>query len=168
MLIKLVGSVMVLGAGAGWGLMKSGELAKREKSLRNLKTALGVLESEIVFSSHYLKHALGRISEICGCGTIFSDISEQIGEIAVSKAWHNALLKNKKRLGLKDADIEILAILGSELGRSDREQQVRNIRHVTALLDQALEEAHNEYLQSAKLYRSMGILGGLFVVVLLL
>jgi len=159
---------LIIGAGIGWGLMKSGELAKREKSLRNFKTALGILESEIVFSSHYLKHALDRISEICGCGGVFSDISEQIGQKTVLEAWKEALVKNQKKLNLKNSDVEFLEILGSELGRSDKEQQVRNIRHVSALLEQALEDAHAEYLRTAKLYRSMGVLGGLFVAILFL
>ena len=168
MLIKLAGGALVFYAGLFWGIFKSGELSKREKSLRDIRTALNVLESEIVFSSHYLKHAFMKISEICSCGALFSDTAEKMEEDGILKAWEYAVEKNKKKLVLKNSDAEIIKILGSQLGMSDREQQVKNIRHVDALLGQALEEAREEYHKSAKLYRSMGILGGLFIIILLL
>lgn len=168
MLIKLAGAGLIFFAGIFWGLLKSGELVKRERSLRDIKTALNILESEIVFSSHYLKYAFLRISKICGCAGLFSDMSSEIGEFSAAEAWRHALLKNKKELFLKDIDVEILNILGAELGLSDRERQVNNIRHVSLLLEQNLEEAHEEYLKTAKLYRSMGILGGLFLIIILL
>lgn len=168
MLIKIVGAAIVFFGGLLWGLLKSGELAKREQSLVKIKTALNILESEIVFSSHYLKHAFLRISKICGCAKLFSDMSSGLEETSAKEAWNRALLKNQRELFLKDKDIETLNILGSELGMSDRERQVRNIRHVSALLDQCLEEAHSDYTRTAKLYRSMGILGGLFVIIVLI
>ena len=168
MLIKFIGAALVFSAGLFWGLKKSAQLSKRERSLTDIKTALNLLESEIVFSSHYLKHAFLRISEILSCEGLFSDMSSGIGEMSASDAWHSALLKNQKQLSLKDKDVEILSILGSELGMSDTEQQVKNIRHVASLLEQNLAQAHDDYVKTAKLYRSMGILGGLFVVIILI
>lgn len=166
--IKLIGAVLVFFSGLFWGLRKSAELSKRERSLRDIKTALNILESEIVFSSHYLKHAFLRISELLSCGGLFSDMSSAIGEMPAAEAWRFALLKNQKELFLKDTDVEILNILGSELGMSDREQQVKNIRHVSSLLEQNLALAHDDCIKTAKLYRSMGILGGLFVIIILI
>ncbi len=166
--IKIVGAVMIFCAGFFWGWLRAGELLKREKSLQNIKTGLNMLESEIVFSSNYLKDAFLNISRISVCKEFFSDVAFGIEEFGASKAWENALEKNKKKLALKERDTEILKILASQLGKSDTEQQVKNIRHVKELLEIAQKEAREDYQNSSRLYRSMGILGGLFVIILLL
>lgn len=166
--IKWIGAVLVFISAFSIGFMKSRELSGREKSLKNLRTALNILESEIVFSSHYLKEALKRISDLCGCGGLFSDISDQMQKFSVMEAWNISLKKSQKKLFLKDSDIEILNILASQIGMSDREQQVKHITHVKLLLEKAEEDARHEYQTLAKLYRSMGIFAGLFIIILLI
>lgn len=166
--IKWIGAVMIFLSGLLWGTAKASRLSTREKSLRDIRTALGMLESEIVFSSNYLKTALLNISRVCGSGEIFVDMSKQMEEQGVKRAWAEAIKRNQKKMALKNSDIEILTLLSSQLGMSDREHQVKNIRHVSALLLQACEDAKKEYEGSARLYRSMGIFAGLFLIILLI
>ena len=134
----------------------------------NIRTALTALESEIVFSSYYLKHALLNIEKICECGGFFAEAAENIEEMGVAKAWKKAVLDSRKNLGLKESDAEILVGFGENLGRTDREQQTKNIKHLQVLLERAQHEADEDYQRSARLYRSMGILGGIFIAVILM
>ena len=167
MLTKLIGGCLILLGGTCLGFLKSSELSRREKSLRDIKTALSILESEIVLSSNHLKDAFLKISRLCACRGLFSDAAKTMGDCGIDRAWQDAVEQNKKGLCLSESDAEILKILSSRLGMSDKEQQKKNIRHVETLLDMAITNAHAEYQNSAKLYRSMGFLGGLFVVMLL-
>ena len=167
MLTKLIGGCLILLGGTCLGFLKSSELSRRERSLKNIKTALSILESEIVFSSQHLKDAFLKISYVCACGEIFSDAAHTMGEYGIVQAWQDAVDRNAKRLCLSESDAEMLKVLSSRLGMSDKEQQKKNIRHVETLLDMAITNAHAEYQNSARLYRSMGFLGGLFFVMLL-
>lgn len=166
--IKFIGALMVVLSGALWGLLKSKGLKEREKSIENIITALGMLESEIAFSSHRLKYAMEHISRVCFCNGLFSKAAEKIGNMPVYLAWQSAVDDTKSGLGISEKDAEIIKILGSELGMSDKEQQMRSIKYVVSLLNEAKNDAHNEYVLYAKMYRSIGVFGGLFVAVLLL
>lgn len=167
MLIKITGAVLIISAGTIYGFSRAEKLAKRERTLISIKTALGLLESEIVFTSHHLKQAFLHINSICNCDNFFLYIAENIENLGIAKAWCMSVDHKKNDLCITDSDADILKILASELGRSDREHQIKNINHVSSLLSQAAQDAHNEYKKSAKFYRSMGILGGIFIVLLL-
>ena len=56
--IKLLGAGLIFLSGMMWGMYKAKILADRERSLKSIITALGMLESEILFSSNRLKTAL--------------------------------------------------------------------------------------------------------------
>ena len=165
--IKIFGAILIITAGSVYGFSRAEKLAKRERSLIALKTAFRILESEISFTSSHLKHAFLHIHNIMKCGKLFELAAMNIELTGISSAWCEAVEKEKKALCLTDKDAEILKTLASELGHSDREHQTKNINHVSALLSQAIEDAHNEYTTSAKLYRNMGILGGIFIVLIL-
>lgn len=166
--IKILGAVMIFSSGVILGYGKAYVLAQRERSLININSAFGILESEIVFSQNKLKTAFERIAQISSCGRLFLSAAEKMEESSACDAWIYATEKEKHSLCLTQKDAEILKMLANELGRSDKEQQIKNIRHVSALLKAAAEEAHNEYAISAKMYRSGGICVGLFLAVLLM
>ncbi len=166
--IKLLGAGLIFLSGMMWGMYKAKILADRERSLKSIITALGMLESEILFSSNRLKTALLSIADMSSCRNLFKEAADKMEDESVFNAWTQAVNKVKKEMCLTEKDAEIVGLLGAELGKSDKEQQIRNIRHVTALLNTAALEAHGEYLTSAKMYRSLGISGGLFLAILLM
>ena len=168
MLIKIVGAFLIFSSCTFLGMKKSRELFKREKYLLNIKTALKMLEGEISFSSNYLKSAFLNIWRVSETGNLFYDAAILLEEKNAQISWTEAVLKNKKRLYLKDKDVEVLSILSSGLGMSDVSQQTKNIKHNISLLDVCIKEAKKEYDDSSKLYRSMGILVGIFFVILLI
>ena len=168
MLIKIIGGALIITGSARWGFSRAEKLSLRVKSLMALKTAFNLLEGEIIFSSYYLKYTFERVSRLCSCEDLFLTAAELIGENGAADAWKTAVEKNKNLLALKESDAEILQIFASGLGVSDREQQVKNIRHISSLLDSAIADARSEYDSMAKIYRSVGVLGGLFIFILLL
>lgn len=166
--IKLLGAAAIILAGTLWGVKKSSLLLKRENSLKNILTALGMLESEVVFSSHKLKTAFLNISKLAPCEGLFSEAAKNLSSRSALKAWNDAADFAAERLCLNKKDLETVKLLGSEIGMSDKEQQLRNLRRIEKLLEVCVEEAHTEYISSAKMYRSLGLFAGLFVAVLLM
>ena len=167
MWIKLLGSGMILSAAPLLGQLFAGRLAVREKSLQGFLNALSILESEISFSGERLSGAFFRIGEICRL-PVFSDTAGQIQEYGFSKSWEHALKKHQRAMCLMDEDLELLMILSEQLGRSDRENQIRHLRQVSALLKTQCQNASEQKKMLSGLYRGMGILCGFFLVLMLL
>ena len=69
---------------------------------------------------------------------------------------------------LKDKDIEILKGLSVSLGQTDLENQIKNIRLVQQMLMTQLKDATEEKNRSYKMYRNMGVLTGLILIILLI
>ena len=72
------------------------------------------------------------------------------------------------KLCLTDADCAALMTLSANLGRTDREGQIKNIRYVKSLIAAQQTAAETEYNRRAKLYSSGGLLIGAAVVIVLI
>jgi len=166
-LIRILGGGLILFVTTMFGFFRAGQLARREKNLCRFETALSVLENEISYSSARLCEAFSRVSKISGL-TIFQSAGEEIGTRSFSEIWSSTLTDFQSELCLSDADVEALNLLSEQLGKSDRTHQLQCIRHTATLLRQNHADAVAQNAQSGKLYRSLGLLSGIFLVMLLL
>lgn len=69
---------------------------------------------------------------------------------------------------LKSEDIDLLINIGAELGTSDTQGQLESLAMSRASLSLMIKESQEEYAKKASLYRSMGVLAGALVAVLLI
>ena len=72
------------------------------------------------------------------------------------------------KLCLTSADCDALNLLGKSLGKTDRSDQIKNIRYVKSLADAQRRTAETEYAKYGKLYSSGGVLVGAFIVIALM
>lgn len=166
MILKLIGAVMICAACTYIGIKKSGELKGRYKSLRNIGTALGYLETEIGFCSNDLKRAfinIDRGTDTCG---LFKDAADKIEEYGIKKAWAYAVLKSS--MPILDSDRELMLMLGEKLGMTDTKSQLKHIGYVKELVNAQSESAESEYGRLGKIYRSGGLLAGLFIILVIM
>ena len=64
--------------------------------------------------------------------------------------------------------LEILKGLSVSLGQIDLDSQIKNIRLVIHTLNSQLEQAKEEKSKNFKLYRNMGMLAGLVLMIVLI
>lgn len=69
---------------------------------------------------------------------------------------------------LNDEDISFLKNVGSTLGNSDIEGQLSSLELHKENLDRLLQKAISDRDKKAKLYRSLGVLSGTFISIMLL
>jgi len=65
-------------------------------------------------------------------------------------------------------DIEQFMSLGSSLGYLDGEMQLNGIEMVISYIDMVTEELKVSSDKNKKMYRSLGVLGGILIVIVLL
>ena len=165
---KIFGAILIIVSTALYGFRYSLLPYKRYKNLIMMQTGLDILENEILFSSDYIDDIFLRISRLLKCEQIFKTAAEFSKDISIGKRWEKALKKDRDKLNFTSEDCEVLSLLGAELGITDKDGQIKNIKHIKSLVNKQVSDAQAEYKKSSKLFKSLGIALGAFMVILLL
>ena len=94
--------------------------------------------------------------------------AENMDEKGVKTAWTNAVNECSTKLSLKDADKDILMTLGKNIGRTDTDDQIKNIKYIKSMIAEQEKQAQSEYRRFGKMYRNGGVLVGLLIVIMLI
>ncbi|QPC46833.1 stage III sporulation protein SpoIIIAB [Mangrovibacillus cuniculi] len=171
-MLKLVGAILILLSTTWAGFEFSRSLSERPRQLRWVKNALQTLEAEIMFGHTHLDVAAKRISTQVPkpIGWIFHCFSEnlQSGDTTVKEAWKSGLDEAWKLTALKQREYEVLLQFGENLGKHDRYTQQNQIMLTLTHLEQEEEEARDQQQKYEKMVKSLGVLSGLLLVVLLM
>lgn len=171
-MVKLIGAVIILFSASmvGWQIGKY--YAFRPIQLRSLLLALQLLETEIVYGLTPLHRAFVKIGHRVSpvIGKIFLTAAEFLQQeeslttqaclqAAVSRHWPATAMRKEER--------DVLINLGFVLGGSDRNDQQKHLRLAITHLRGLEEEARVDQSKYEKMYKSLGFLGGLLVVILM-
>ena len=168
MLIKIVGGFLIVLGTSILGFSASGVNYKRHKNLVKFITGLTAMENEISYTKKPIDEVLIKVSEVIDFKEIFLTTAKMSDEVSLKNRWKRAVLKDSKKLGFTKEDVETILLLGGELGMTDREGQIKNIKHVKKLVDVLQKDAKDEYFKQSKLLKGLGVSVGLFLVILLM
>ncbi len=169
--VKLLAAVMVIFGGGYAGVLLSSAFSTRVRQLKQLSNGI----SQIGFNINFL-HMNVADSMRCASGLvkgtvnkIFMCAAEDISSngIKPSVAFDRAMRRYGDDLCLTSADREIIKEFADNLGIGDAESEMNNIKAAAAKLHLAETEAESERDQKGRLWRGVGILGGVFAVILL-
>lgn len=137
-----------------------------------LETAIRLMDS-LYDRLAFLQPPINRLIEAVGGQEPFNRLDYiQHTLTAIQKGerfalcWPKALSLTNS--GLDKEDARVVAALSQNLGVTDLEGQLQFISYTRKLLEERLEKARANSQKSGKLYQSLGLLGGLAVVVILL
>ena len=163
--ILIAGTVVIVSFFLGNSFAAS--MKKREDYLRELIGCLLQMESYIGSTSMPLGRIYERLSGTSGdCGRFFSKL-KQLTEERNSQpiCWEKSLPELKS---LTKEDRQPLQELSCVLGAEDGRSQLSHLKLCRDRLELQLKQAENCYRTNGKLYRQLGFLGGLFLVVILI
>ena len=172
-MLKITGACLILCSAAGIGASFSGELKRRVMELRILKQLVYMLQGEIRNARLPLPEAFCHVSVRLPVpvGTFLSETADELKKAdgrTLGEVWKMEEAKHLKGLHLVRADLEQLESLGEVLGYLDAEMQLAAIRLYLEQLENSIAEAQEHMGSRQKLYQSLGIAGGVFLVILLL
>ncbi|MCG0277606.1 MAG: stage III sporulation protein AB [Thermanaeromonas sp.] len=164
-------SLVILSCGF-LGLILANIYQTRPVQLKSLISGLKLLETEIVYASTPLPQALGKVGgRLEGAvKLLFLQTATLLREepgLPAAEAWEEGLKKLKEQSALHMQDLEILKTLGQGLGVSSREDQVKNLELAREHLKQQLALAEEAAQRQGKMWRTLGFLLGITLVLLM-
>lgn len=169
--MKLLGILLTIATSSLIGIYYSKKIEFRLEDLRQMKRALVLLRGEIKYSISTLPEAAE--STACRCNQSFKYFYEILSKELkkfdgqnFQMIWESSVEKSLKNTYLIRSDIIRFKQLGATLGYLDKETQLNTINLYLEQLDEDIKYLiqHNE--QNQKLYRNLGVLGGLLIVIL--
>ena len=172
MLTKVLGCAVIIICAAKIGFDEAARYSERVREIREFQTALISLKGEISFCRTPLSEALIKTGKRLktAVADIFIRAGEGVksGKMTALQAWDEAISDSKKKLTLKDDEMYIITSFGKLLGASDAVGQLENIELTSSKLVMCENLALEDERKHAKLYRSLGIIGGMFLAILFL
>lgn len=117
----------------------------------------------------------GELLEKLSASTEFQDFSfiqlvkEQfIAGESLEKAWNTALQKYAANSALQAKEMELISAFSESFGSTDKFGQSANCAYFIAQLKMQAEELQKDVHTKSRLYRAVGILSGVFLMILLL
>lgn len=173
MVFKMVGGILVLLSSSFLGYILSRDCARRPQELRDLQSLLQMFENQISFMAEILADAFESICKnSSSTAAVFFEaaagyLKSERG-IDAGGAWERAVRENFRKTALSREDIGVLYSFGKMLGSSDLQGQIKNIRLARSQLELQEKKAEEYRAKNERMYRSLGILSGIAVVIILL
>lgn len=172
-MIKILGFICIIAGGSGIGYSMSRQISRRYEELQNLQRMTGMLAGEITYGNTPLPEALSSIGRrLDGSVAVFLDkLSENLMEQpheSLAILFEQKMRENLEKSQLQEKDLEALSKMGSFLGYLDRDMQLRTLKLYQTELEREIQDTYKSMPGKKKLYQSIGIMGGLFLVILLL
>lgn len=166
-----IGAILLIVATTSIGFERALRLKRRPEQLLELKTALQIMEAEIVYSQREIVDVCAQISKHIRppLKAFFYAISSQLNKNDdLSLLWEQELDELKSHSALENEEINIMKQFGHTLGHFDIIQQQKQIQLTSIHLDRLLKEADRDYLTLSKVYRGVGILTGILIALILM
>lgn len=171
--LKIILNISIILGCSLMGFLYGAIYGKRHLNLSNLIHCIRGLESEVLISGTPLPDALGKIAkngkgEIASIFQIIKDdlICNKRQEVYYSFLSIESNLKDK--YFLKNEDIDALLTFSKALGKTNRDEQKKNFTVLLSELEELTVDAKIQKQKNEKLYRTLGLLIGLTITIILI
>ena len=150
------------------GLLKSQKYIYRVNELREFKNALNMFKTKIKFTYEPLPEIFRQISVAIkpNIGSIFKIASYNMNFFSAGDAWNKAIDTDILNINLEDKNV--LKNLSKLLGATDLEGQLSQIEMTSNFLDEQIKKAEKEREKNESMYRKLGMIIGLGIVIILI
>ena len=166
--IKTILLIAIFSMSTTIGIQISKMYENRVKELKQFKNILNILKTKIKFTYEPLKDIFKQISQEKSnkIEEIFENMTYKLAFEDVKSSWRDSI--QEADISLNQEDKDVLKELGKVLGQTDADSQVSEIEVTENFLDMQIEKAEESRKKNQKIYKTLGILIGLFFVIVLI
>lgn len=172
MVLKLAGGFLVTCSCGALGLWKAEQWRDHLKTLEQLRKMVVLLKGEILYAHAPLGEAFGRVGRKSEgiLGLLFSAVEERIGRQQGELfyvIWREEIEKRRGDMLLSDKEREELTAFGEHLGYLDLEMQGHTVALYLEQLEMSIQFYREHEREQSRLYTSLGVMGGLFLSIIM-
>jgi len=166
LILKSLGLIGILLICSYLGIIKSKTFEDRVLELTKFQNALVMFKTKIEFTHEPIKSIFAEISKV-----IYKD-EENIflyttkNQNNICNSWNDGADKIKK--DFTKEDIGIIKMMGKLLGKTDIDGQVNEIELTKSLIEKQIEKAEFEKAKNSKLYKTIGVVCGIGICIILI
>lgn len=166
--LKFVIYILIFSLCTYIGILISKQYINRLNELKELKTALNVLKTKIRFTNETLSTIFHEIAMNSkgNVSNLFTTICNNLKTNSAKAAWENAL--DSANLAINKEDRQALKGMGKMLGKTDLDGQISEIELTETFLEVQISDAKCEKDKNEKLYKTLGIVTGVGIVIILI
>ena len=170
---KIIGCILIIAAGSGMGWLKALELQKHLEEVQRLRELFLMLRSEIRYTKAPLQEAfyhMGKRTEDI-YGEWLLELSKRLEEKAgksFPELWTRTIETYLSHTYLKKTDLEKLKDVGTNMGYMDEEMQIGAVNLYLERLELEIQQMWEELAARKRLCNCLGVMGGIFLAVVLI
>lgn len=169
--MKWAGALLCIAATSLIGFDMSRKLQMRSIQIRDLIHSLRLIEAEMAYSQMPLEMIFSAVSQKTRepVATFYATLATQLSGIVgdFPRLWDKELEALKVSAALQDSELTMMRQFGQSLGQHSFTQQQKQITLTMHHLERELEEANERRKKYEKMWRTLGVLTGLLIVLLL-
>lgn len=170
-MLKCTGIFLILAGAFGFGSYMCAYLRRRVEQLVECQEIFAQMDAcreylKLPYAQLLRRSAAKRSKALAEILAEVADEMEKNREADVGALWEEAFAKRKQQLFLKEEETGLLLALARCLMLEGNHAQASKIYFMQ--LEDSIRHAMEERREKQKLYRAISVLGGLFLVVLLL
>ncbi len=173
MWVTCTGCVLILFCAFLLGNYYGDQLNRRLKQLKQIYLSMQMLKGEISYQHAALSEAFVQAGNRCdGCiGRFLTSVGEGLNKRQSSRfveVWEPSVSKLYKESALTKEDMELLREFGKHLGYLNLSMQENRILFFMEQLMDTISALDQVIVERKRLYRVLGLLGGGFLVIILI
>ena len=149
------------------GILVSKKYINRVNELKEFKNALNLFKTKIRYTYEPIPDIFKEISENVNSNIsdVFRNAANKMDILAAGDAWNLALKIDT--LNINDEDRNVLKNLSKLLGKTDLQGQINQIEMTSDCIEEQIQKAEKERNKSERMYRTLGMIIGMAIVIIL-
>lgn len=172
-IMKIIGCILVITSSTGMGFFFSNEMRCRIEDLKELRKLIGLLRGDIRYANTPLPEAISSITRRHNGNyhAFFKYISTKLNEMSghtFSEIWKEAVHKELSSTSLSKKDKLHLIQFGENVGYLDKDMQMNTIDLFISQLEDEIKELSKTIKEKAYMFNTLGIMAGIFIIIILI
>lgn len=172
-MIKIVGMVLIVLSTSAIGKKMSDNLSYRIRDLEELKKLIIMLRGEVMYNVASVSEGLRRIKSKSSnlyedmIDKVIEELSEHNGK-KFADIWREGVCElNKASHSFVKEDMDRLIGFGNDFGSPHKEIQLKSFDMYIDELENTINDARKKNTDNSKMYKSLGVLSGIVIVILI-
>lgn len=171
-MIRIIGGIIIILASTLLGMIFSLETSQKLNTLYEIQKILIMLKGEITYNKAPAADAFLNLSEHVKepFGSFFQKTGQELNQgfgKTIETVWYECCDSELKGLAITQEDKQAFRELGACMGYLDAEMQISSITLYSEKLDMRIRESTQGMKEKQKIFKIMGIMGGIFIVLLI-